>query len=106
MKDPHVKKFASRSAKEASKYFNMGDIKGILGRFGDDYKQTFHDLVMNKPPHQAWDNIYSNRQAVAHGGGAQMSFGDLKTDYADSLLVLEALVDALSLRPKEVRDLK
>jgi len=35
-----------------------------------------------------------------------MSFMDLKRDYADSLLVLDAIVNALSLRAREVRDLK
>jgi hypothetical protein len=105
MRDAHVKKFASRSAKDACKYFKIGEIKGILGRFGDDYKQTFHDQVMDKPPHVAWDNIYTNRQAVAHGSGAQMSFRDLKNDYRDSLVVLDSVSAALNLRPRELRDL-
>jgi hypothetical protein len=56
--------------------------------------------------HVAWDNIYTNRQAVAHKTGTQMSFGDLKKDYKDSLVVLDALVVALSLRPREIRDLR
>lgn len=106
MRDAHVKQFAARSAKDASKYFGIGDLKGILGRFGDDYKTTFHDLVIGKPSHASWDNIYTNRHAVAHGSGAQMSFGDLKKDYTNSLLVLDALVTALNLRPRETRDLK
>ena len=106
MKDQHVKRFLQRSAKDASKYFNIGNIKGALGRFGDDYKQSFHDLVFGKPSHVAWDNIYNNRQAVAHGSGAQMSFGDLIKNYQESLSVLDALVSALNLRTKEIRDLK
>ena len=106
IRDAHVKTFANRSAKDVSRYFNIGDIKGIVGRFGEDYKKSFNDLVIDKPPHQSWDNIYNNRQAVAHGSGAQMSFGDLKMDYANSIQVLEALAAALSLRPREIRDLK
>jgi hypothetical protein len=35
-----------------------------------------------------------------------MSFGDLKKDYQDSLLVLDALVSALTLSPAEISDLK
>ena len=106
MRDLHVKRFVKRSAKEATKYFNIGDLKGILGRFGDDYKVAFHNSVMNTPAHIAWNNIYSNRQAVAHGSGAQMSFGDLTTDYQESLVVLDELVSALNLRPREIRDLR
>jgi len=105
MTDLHVKRFLQRSAKEVARNFNLGDLKGVLGRFGDDYKQIFHDSVMNTPAHVAWDNIYNNRQAVAHSSGAQMSFGDLKQNYQQSLLVLDALVSALCLKPKETKDL-
>lgn len=76
-----------------------------LGRFGIDYKQAFHGQVTSGMAHVAWDNIYTNRQAVAHKTGTQMSFGDLKRDYKDSLVVLDALVSALSLKPREMRDL-
>jgi hypothetical protein len=55
MKDLHVKRFVGRSAKDATKYFNIGDLKGILGRFGDDYKLTFHNSVMNTSAHVAWN---------------------------------------------------
>jgi hypothetical protein len=61
---------------------------------------------MSGVSHVAWDNIYTNRQAVAHKTGPQMSFGDLKNDYRDSLVVLDSLVSALGLRPREIRDLK
>jgi hypothetical protein len=58
---------------------------------------------MSGSSHAAWSNIYTNRQAVAHQAGTQMSLGDLKTNYADSLLVLDALAVALELRPRELR---
>jgi len=106
MRDLHIKRFAGRSAKDVCRVFNIGDIKGILGRFGDDYKTSFHDHVMNSPAHVAWDNIYSNRQAVAHGAGAQMSLADLKLNYQQSLVVLDEIVSALGLRPRETRDLR
>jgi hypothetical protein len=106
MSDPHVKRFVQRSAKDAAKHFNIGDLAGILRRFGDDYKQAFQSSVGNTAAHVAWDNIYNNRQAVAHGGGAQMSFGDLTKNYTESLVVLDELITALCLRPHEIRDLK
>jgi len=105
-RDVHVKSFNQRSAKEVARNFNIGDLKGILGRFGNDYKTTFHNLVINKAPHVSWDNIYNNRQAVAHGSGAKMTFGDLKRDYENSLVVLDSLSMALDLKPREVSDLK
>ena len=104
--DVHLKAFAQKTAEYICKRFDVGDITKILGRFGDDYKKQFHGQVMSGTAHVSWDNIYTNRQAVAHKTGAQMSFGDLKKDYQDSLLVLDALVAALTLSPAEVSDLK
>jgi hypothetical protein len=103
--DLHIRTFTAGNAKAICKRFSIGEIKGILGRFGDDYKQTFHDQVNDKPPHTAWDNIYSNRQAVAHGSGVQITFSDLKKFYPNSLIVLDAVVLALGLTADEINDL-
>lgn len=105
-KDPHLKSFAQRMAEYVCQRFSISDIAKVLKRFGDDYKLAFHTQVMSSMAHIAWDNIYTNRQAVAHKTGTQMSFGDLKDNYRDSLLVLDALVAALSLKRREIRDLK
>jgi hypothetical protein len=105
-RDIHFKRFAHRGAQDACKRFNIGELKGILARFGPDYKDSFHVKVHSTLSHIAWDNIYANRNGVAHGTGTQMSFGDLKRDYAASLTVLDALVLALCLKPHEIRDLK
>lgn len=105
-RDPHLRSFAQQTAEYVCKRFDIGDICKVLQRFGDDYKRSFHASVMNGVAHVAWDNIYTNRQGVAHSAGTQMSFGDLKRNYADSLIVLDALVTALSLRPSEIRDLR
>jgi hypothetical protein len=102
--DAHIKSFAQKTAEYVCKRFDISDIAKILGRFGDDYKTNFHGLAMGGTAHVSWNNIYSNRQAVAHKAGAQMSFGDLKKDYQDSLLVLDALVSALTLDPTETSD--
>jgi hypothetical protein len=101
-KDRYLRAFAQKTAEYVCKRFDIGDIKQILGRFGDDYKDAFQGLVVNQRPHVAWDNIYANRQAVAHKAGTPMSLDDLKRDYGDSLKVLDALADALSLRPREL----
>jgi hypothetical protein len=104
-KDAHLKSFAQQTAEYICQRFSISDIAKILGRFGSDYKQAFHGQVMSGMAHVAWDNIYTNRQAVAHKAGAQMSFGDLKKNYQESLVVLDALISALSLKPQETRDL-
>jgi len=105
-KDLHLRSFAQQTAQYICQRFSISDIATVLGRFGADYRRTFHGQVMNGIAHVAWDNIYTNRQAVAHKTGTQMSFGDLKRDYKDSLTVLDALVSALTLRPREIKDLR
>jgi hypothetical protein len=105
-KDIHLRAFAQQTAQYICQRFDISDITRILGRFGKDYKQLFHGSVMSGTAHVAWDNIYTNRQAVAHKTGTQMSFGDLKKNYQESLTVMDALVSALSLRRPEISDLK
>jgi hypothetical protein len=102
-RDMHLRAFAQQTAEYVCKRFDIGDIGVVLRRFGDDYKAAFHTSVMSGSAHAAWNNIYTNRQAVAHKAGTQMSLGDLKTNYADSLVVLDALAAALQLRPGEMR---
>lgn len=105
-RDIHLRSFAQQTAEYVCKRFDITDIGKVLQRFGDDYKRSFHTSVMSGVAHVAWDNIYTNRQGVAHNAGPQMSFSDLKKNYADSLIVLDALVTSLNLRPREIRDLK
>ena len=105
--DPHVLRFAHWGAEMATKCFNIGDIATMLNRFGEDYKKSFHKAVENQRCHVAWDNIYTNRHAVAHGHSVvMMNFTDLQRDYRDSVLVIDELVKALCLRPKDTKGLK
>ena len=103
--DPHLRTFAQKTAIFICKRFDISDIAKILDKFGSDYKQAFHGQTMSGMAHVAWSNIYTNRNAVAHKTGTQMSFGDLKRDYQDSLVILDALVSALSLNTGEIHDL-
>lgn len=105
-RDIHLRAFSQKTAEHICQRFSISDIANILARFGVDYRQAFHGQVMSGMAHVAWNNIYTNRQAVAHKTGTQMSFGDLKQDYQGSLLVLDALASALKLTPWEIRDLK
>jgi hypothetical protein len=105
-KDSHLRAFAQQTAEYVCKRFDISDIGKVLARFGDDYRQAFHGQAMSGTAHVSWNNIYSNRQSVAHEAGTQMSLGDLKANYADSLAVLDALAVALELRPGELRRFK
>jgi len=105
--DAHILSFTNRGAELAARNFNIGDITGVLGMFGEDYKAAFKQAVHSQTCHAAWDNIYNNRHTVAHGDGSvMMTFNDLKRDYANSLVVIEEIVKALCLRPKDIAGLK
>ena len=105
--DEHLMRFAHWGAEIVATRFNISDLKGTLNKFGDDYQKSFTDAVMNKDCHRAWDSIYNNRQTVAHGNGmVLMTVDDLKTAYEDSVIVIDELVKALCLRPKDIKGLK
>ncbi|MBI3896433.1 MAG: hypothetical protein HY313_10940 [Acidobacteria bacterium] len=102
--DPHLKKFATFSAQYFSKRFDITDIGKTLNRFGADYKKVFNNTVVSTNAYKAWESVYSNRKAVAHGAGVQMTFTDLLQAYTDCLLVLDAIVSSLGLTADEIKD--
>jgi len=104
--DQYLLRFSHWGAKLATRNFNVGDISGMLGLFGEDYKKTFSDAVLKTEAETAWNNIYTNRHTVAHGNGTvMMTFPDLVRDYADSVVVIDKIVTALCLRPKDIKGL-
>lgn len=102
--DPRVSAFMNQRGAQLITRFGIGEISGSLRWFGDDYKQHFQNACDGRT-RTAWENIYTNRHLVAHDSGVQMTFGDLRAIYEESLLVLDAIVAALELRPDEVADL-
>lgn len=103
--DDHIKAFVQSSASVITRNFDISDIKGHLARFGADYAKTFRDLI-DQHLETVWNNLYINRHAVAHGTGVQMSFPDLKDHYNKSLAVIDAVVTALVMKPRELKNLK
>ena len=102
--DPHLKQFATTSAQYFSKRFEIKSIGRTLDRFGADYKKGFNDTVVTTNSYKAWESLYSNRMAVAHHAGVQMTFADLIRAYNDCLPVLDAIVASLGLTADEIRD--
>ena len=102
--DVYIKRFVQKSARKVWRDFKIGDITGNLGHFGEDYGKNFRDLIDDQLI-AVWDNIYTNRHAVAHSAGTQMSLRELKEAYIKSQAVLEAVVLALVLKPRELKNL-
>jgi hypothetical protein len=105
--DAYVLRFAYWGVERATRRYRISNISEMLDTFGADYKKTFIDAVMGKSLNHAWDNICENRHTVAHKDGAvMMTLNELKAAYQDGLLVFDALVNALCLRPKDIKGLK
>lgn len=102
--DVQLTQFAVRTVQYVTKRFSIEDLGKLLKRFDDAYHARFNTVVISNNSHLAWDSIYSNRHAVAHGAGIQMNFTDLSKAYQDCLPVLDALVTALGLTPNETKD--
>lgn len=103
--DDHVKAFLSNSARIVTRDFQISDIKGHLGRFGEDYAKAFRDAV-DTDLIQLWDNMYIARQKVAHLTGFQVTLRELKENYEKTRAVIDAVATALVLKPRELKDLK
>lgn len=96
--DKHVGAFVKSAVHQLCRSIKVSEIAGILGRFGDDYKNAFTQEIENTKAHNAYDDIISNRHDTAHSEGANVTFGDIERFYADSKLVLEAIEKVLELR--------
>lgn len=103
--DAYVKAYFQNTGWGMTRQFKIGDITGYLRKFGDDYAKTFADLV-DAQLEQEWLNLYTNRHAVAHSTGAQVTLHDLKQHYQKTRAVVDAVVAALVMRPYDLRGLK
>lgn len=102
--DVQLTQFAVKTVQYVTKRFKVGDLGDLLKRFDHSYHKKFNTAVVSDNSHVAWDSIYNNRHAVAHGAGIQMNFSDLAKAYQDCLPVLDALVTALGLTANETKD--
>ncbi len=84
----------------------IGDLGGILGKFGTSCKNAFCTEITDKPPHQSWDLIVSNRHSIAHPGSQlQMTFREFQEAYRHSQVVLAAFARACGLTAGDIASL-
>jgi hypothetical protein len=102
--DVQVNQFLVKTIQYVTKRFSIEDLGKLLKRFDAAYHANFNTTVTSNNCHVAWDSIYNNRHAVAHGAGIQMNFNDLTKAYQDCMPVLDALVSTLGLTQAETQD--
>jgi hypothetical protein len=100
--DGHLHSFVKAACNKMARAPSLSKIAGLLGSFGQDYKAAFSTVITNTPAHIAYDNIVTNRHAIAHKTGSLFTFTDLERDYPTSKQVLEAAANALTLTASEI----
>ncbi|MDE0133307.1 MAG: HEPN domain-containing protein [Acidimicrobiaceae bacterium] len=70
--------FVSGSIQRVVRSIGVSDLTGILGGFGEGYKTSYSSWMNDNPQAAtAYNNIVTNRNAVAHGGQRQASWRDV-----------------------------
>lgn len=96
---PQVKKFIDESFRRSSMNPNMENIRGALGRFDENWKDNFNDLVKNDENStiivEAIKSLNTNRNSFAHGGNITPSFNDIYTYFQHSKKIIKYIEDSL-----------
>jgi hypothetical protein len=91
--DVHLSSFVKSAIDRVDIRFS--DLKGLLGKFGSDYKEAFSKRVKLETE-RTYGNIINNRHDVAHGRRpSTMTFSELQKQFEGSLKVLDAFEKAL-----------
>src|SRR5437773_3044220 len=96
--DRHVTNYVTSQMVDRFRTPYLGKINETLGSFGKDYRDNFEQATLNTPTHASWDNIVRARHAVVHKEGTlNITFRELKGAYAETKVVVKALIAALDL---------
>ncbi len=94
--DDSVRGFLDSCAESVFRGLKIGEIAGLLNRFGTPHKEVFNQhLEQNQRAQNMYDSILNNRHKIAHGEGSAVTFGDVKQYYEHGHCVLDYLRDAL-----------
>lgn len=96
--DKHLSSFIKSAIGTVVRSIRITELSGLLGKFGEDYKATFHEKMKESGnAQQAYESILSNRRLVAHGDAqsGQITFGDLEIWFKESLVVLDTFAEIL-----------
>jgi hypothetical protein len=99
--DGHIGNFATYASIRLVRSIKIGELAGAAAWFHEDCKAQFH-RELDDEAHAAWNNIVSNRHAVAHEDDSSvvsnMTFRELKAAYPKALTVLDCLAASIAQR--------
>ena len=106
--DGEVVSFVRATASQHMKSVKVSELKGVLGHFGPGCRAQF-DAELQAAPEliAAYDNIWTNRKATAHGDQLpQMTHRDLEKMLPKAINIIDAFAVAIGLTAAEIADLE
>jgi hypothetical protein len=100
--DPEVRDFARSFVDQLFRNPQIGEIKGLLGRFGDGPKEDFKNRIHGTRAETFFSSIVNNRHQVAHSVGPNLTLAELESAYEEAHSVLDAVHAALDLHVGEL----
>ncbi|MBU2578154.1 hypothetical protein KKA69_05000 [Patescibacteria group bacterium] len=95
--DKAIISFVSSALDRLVRSVKSGEIAGLLGRFGEQYKNRFQMRMKEAEVAEMYfNNIVVNRHDTAHSRGSNVTFSELVKFYDEGHVVLDAFEEALS----------
>ena len=90
-KDPHVEAFTKSALNAVFRSLKIGEIAGLLNRFGPEYKEKFQDRLKGTKTETFFNNIVVGRHYTARSLGANVTLRELVEFYEDGPTVLDVV---------------
>lgn len=101
--DVHLLKVLNKWVTNQTKRMAIRDLSECLKQLGDDYRDDFSTRVqVHATAHLSWNNIQTNRHAVAHSTGVGVTLNELDGFFKDSQAVLIAVAEGLGFTATEI----
>lgn len=97
-----LREFVANAGKACVRGVKKEAIAGFLGHFGGSYKQDFNSALSSKEKEvTVYGNAITNRDSVAHRGGAQVTFNEIKSAVESAKLILSSVRTVLQVDADE-----
>ena len=94
--DESIRKYIEESIRHVLQGIRIGDLSGLLGKFGPLHKKEFQRrLNENDMVKTMYDSILANRNFVAHEKGSNTTMKEVRQYYEEGHVVLDHFRDAL-----------
>lgn len=90
--------FVRSATSQLFRSLKTSEIAGLLGRFGDEYRERFNiEMNQNQRAATFFNNLVLKRHGTAHKAGSDLTFSEVVGFYSEAHSVLDAVVLVLGL---------